>query len=99
MNIPFDLPLPLLHPELHLCSRLATLLKMAKNLGLCGDGRVPRRRADGRTDGRGRTPRAAREERARESARGGTLIAGEAADGRTDGRDDDGADEAGARGG
>ena len=58
MNIPFDLPPPLLHPELHLCSRLATLLKMAKNLGLCGGG--------GRTDER--TPRAAREEREREKA-------------------------------
>ena len=66
MNIPFDLPLPLLHPELHLRSRLATLLKMAKNLGLCGDGRVPRRRADGRTDADG--PRELLERREREKA-------------------------------
>ena len=56
MNIPFDLPPPLLHPELHLCSRLATLLKMAKNLGLCGGG--------GRTDG----PREPLERREREKA-------------------------------
>ena len=63
MNIPFDLPPPLLHPELHLCSRLATLLKMAKNLGLCGDGRAERR-TGGRTDG----PRELLKRREREKA-------------------------------
>ena len=66
MNIPFDLPLPLLHPELHLCSRLATLLKMAKNLGLCGDGRTTD--ADGRTDGPRELLERERERREREKA-------------------------------